>query len=110
MSDDMSLEDSAKVLTRYGHHGMEWASNMVQVVAIGTYRTLSPLEARAIAREYLRLDGKLPAVGPATKDVLSRVEREVQSLGHTLKRGEATVVIIRVENPIGFLAELEAKP
>lgn len=110
---EMTLEDAARVLTKYGHHDLEWVAidgREVGVVAVGIYRKLGPLEARAIAREYLRLDGKLP--GPATRDVLDDIAAKIRQAKALKKQngGPMSVgvihMVVRVDAP-AFLAERE---
>jgi hypothetical protein len=64
-ADDMTLEAVAKVLCEKQHDGLNtweiqaWPKTPVVFVAGGGSWKLSESKARAIAREYLRLDGKL---------------------------------------------------
>lgn len=110
MMAELTLEDAAKVLNEHEHPGHPWTP-----VGDGVFDGLQDefedtrlllLEARAIAREYLRLDGKLP--GPATRaviaDALGRARVFVES--DPSYAGEI-VVGVRISDPKAFIAERE---
>lgn len=115
MSDDMSIDDVVNVLNEKGHNSISrWEPYAVfgeRIVRCdNVYYSLTEFEARAIAREYMRLDGK-PAVRPATKQVMDLL---ALAAGGRDERLSVTIDCGGYEEHLGidvirrFLAELEA--
>lgn len=112
---ELTLEDAAKILNEHDYLFEDDESEEANAWVVGREGLwvwnggviIMPFEARAIAREYLRLDGKLP--GPATRAVMAWLAKGVGDSSDRQRIGLPNRSFIDAGQIRAFIAEQEAE-